>query len=366
MSDAQPAGGPLTRPDGLTVLRRTDPVTAARALARELGGTVAIGGPAVRDAVEHRLRFQHLGIAAPPQPIDLDRLGAAMRRAEAVLAQTRSRVAAGLARSLNTALAIHPDTIRRAATDVVDAERALRRARNGDPPGRATGRLTATALGIVGVGGGSNLAFAGAPARGLGLAGASLVVALVWGLLLRRHHRRLVTGWANQAELARSRWQQVAGPDDEPDELDRVLQRYDPQREAVGGLTSSHPAVRAAERAVADRRRAWVRGWRLAVGDLSDDEPSTIAPRRPLVLGDLYSGLDEVGARHLHERLRRLHGDAGVVVVLRPVTDDELRGTGTGDEGGSNADPTRHLTIDLRDRADALAPGGPGVAVQPA
>lgn len=340
-----PVTGPFIRPDGLTVLRRDDPVLVARALARELGGTVAIGGPAVRDAVEHRLRSQHLGIAATPPTIDLDRLGDAMRRAEVVLERTRAQVSAGLARSLNSALAIHPDTIRRAAADVIAADHALRRARAGNPPGSARGRITATVVAIAGIAVGAMLAVSGAPGRGLALAISSTALALAATAALRRHHQTLIPHWANGAELARRRWQQLAGRDVEPDELDRVLQRYDPQRETVGDLASCHPAVRAAERAVADRRRAWVRGWRLSVGDLVDDDAPTIEPRRPLVIGDLYSGLDAAGARRLHHDLRGLGGDAGVVVVLRPAGD----------------------VIDLRERVDeldALAPGGPGVEMQ--
>lgn len=345
MPDHHPALGPFTRPDGLTVLRRDDPVLVARALARELGGTVAIGGPAVREAVDHRLRSQHLGIAASPPAIDLERLGAAMRRAEAVLERTRAQISADVARSLNSSLAIHPDTIRRAAREVTEADHALRRARAGDPPGSARGRIAATAVAVAGIGVGTLLAVSGAPVRGLALAVATTTLALAATAALRRHHQTLIPHWANRAELARRRWQQLAGRGVEPDELDRVLERFDPQRETVGELTSCHPAVRAAEQAVADRRRAWVRGWRLTVGDLVDHDAPTIEPRRPLILGDLYSGLDAARAALLHHDLRRLRGDAGVVVVLRPVGD----------------------VIDLRERVDeldALAPGGPGVALQ--
>ncbi|MBX3314487.1 MAG: hypothetical protein KF906_09220 [Actinobacteria bacterium] len=351
MPDRPPAVRPLTRSDGLTVIRHADPVPSARALAQQLGGTVAVGGGAVRTAVDHRLRASHLALAADPTPIDLDRLGDAMRRAEAVLARTRARVSSGLARSLNTSLAIHPDTIRQAADELLAAERALHRAQQGDPPGPARGRIAATSLGALGAIVGFTLAFDGDRAgAGIAIAGSFALAALVALALLRRVHRREVPTRQNDVELARRRWQSVAGPDDDPEELDRVLRRYDPQRETVNLLAAHHPAVRAAERAVADRRRAWVRGWRLAVGDLPGSTEPAVTPRRALVLVDLYRGLDATEAHRLHADLGRLGRDAGVIVVIGDVEVD-LR--------------DRRL-VDLTTGGDELAPGRPGVAWQPA
>lgn len=351
MPDRLPASGPHARSDGLTVIRNADPVPSARALAHQLGGTVAVGGRAVRVAVDHRLRARHLALAADPSPIDLDGLGDAMRRAEAVLARTRERVTAGLARSLDTSLAIHPDTIRRAADDLVAAQHALRRAERGDPPGLARGRLLAYLLGMVGATVGLTLALGGRRIElGIAVGALSVVIAILATELDRRSHRREVPARQNDVELARRRWQGVAGSDVEPDEVDRVLRRYDPQRETVSALAVHHPAVRAAERAVADRRRAWVRGWRVAVGDLPGPTVPAVTPRRAVVLVDLYRGLDEAEAHRLHADLGRLGRDAGVIVVI----------------GEIELDLREQPVVDLTIGDDEIAPGRPGVAWQPA
>lgn len=349
MSDASPATGPPPQAEGLIVLRNSDPVESARALAEQLGGAVAIGGRAVSEAVGHRLRTQHLGLAAEPRNIDLARLGEAMRRAETVLEKTRERVAGNLARSLNTSLAVHPHTIRRAAAQVTDAEHALRRARRGSPPTRSRHRILAAAISIAVLTVGVLRSTSGHLLVGsiLILLGGA-VLALV-DTHVRQTCRRTIPSRSNDVELALRRWHQVAGQNVEPDDLERVLARFDPHHDTVVRLATEHPAVRAAERAVADRRRAWVRGWRIAVGDMPDDTSSAFAPRRPLVLGDLYGGLDSVSARRLHADLRRLDRDSGVVVVLGEAVV-------SADTGG--------VTIDLRSERDEFAPGEPGVEVQ--
>lgn len=350
MPDRPPASGPLTRSDGLTVIRHAEPVPSARALAQQLGGTVAVGGRAVRDAIDHRLRASHLALAAEPTPIDLDRLGEAMRRAEAVLSRTRARVSGGLARSLNTSLAIHPDTIRQAADELLGAERTLRRAQQGHPPGAAIGRTAIGTLGLLGLVIGFGVGVDGGRVRsGIAIVGLTTVVTLLALVLLRRTHRREVPSRQNDVELARRRWEAVAGPDVEPEELDRVLRRYDPQRETVNILAAHHPAVRAAERAVADRRRAWVRGWRMAVGDLPGPTEPAVTPRRALVLVDIYRDLDATAAHRLHADLGRLGRDAGVIVVIGEVA----------------LDIRERPVVDLT-TAEELAPGRPGVAWQPA
>ena len=226
MPDVQPAAGPLTQADGLIVLRDSDPVQSARALAEQLGGTVAIGGAAVSEAVGHRLRSQHLGVAAEPRQIDLTKLGEAMRRAEAVLERTRERVADNLARSLNTSLAIHPDTIRRAAADVEGAEHALRRARKGAPPQRSRTRIAAGVVGVATIVLGAVLACEGHVAAGPTLVVLGVLVYLLTDLHVRQSCRRSIPGRANDVELALRRWHGVAGPNVEPEDLDRVLARF--------------------------------------------------------------------------------------------------------------------------------------------
>ena len=350
MPDPLPAVGPLASSDGLTVIRHLDPVTTARALADQLGATVAIGGPAVQRAVSQRLRSRHLGIAVTEVRPDLDRLGASMRRAERVLERTRDRVTEGMARSLNTALAVHPDTIRRAAAEVTDAERAYRRTRAGDPVGPARGRLLATWLGIAGVLVGASLTITGQLLVGPPVAAVTALAARLVVALLRRLHGRHLPARADDVESARRRWHQLVGPHADPDDLETVLRRFDPQHDTVDDLASYHPAVRAARRAVEDRRRAWVAGWQTAVGDRPASAP-TVEARPALVLGDVYGGLDDTSARRVHADLRRLRGDHGVVVVLEEVAEVDVR-----DE----------ITIDLRPVIERVDPDAPDVAVWPA
>ncbi|HEX2577684.1 MAG TPA: hypothetical protein VHK88_15130, partial [Aquihabitans sp.] len=150
-----PAPDPPDGPGGLVVIVRDDPLASARALADELRADLAIGGEAAEAA---------LARLAPPAapPPDLDRLGAAMRRAEAVRERTRAAAAAHLARTLNTELAIHPDTLHRAADELLAASAALARAREGRPPAEAvagrriraggTGGLAASGAAICALG----------------------------------------------------------------------------------------------------------------------------------------------------------------------------------------------------------------------
>ncbi|MCU1371043.1 MAG: hypothetical protein JWO77_2237, partial [Ilumatobacteraceae bacterium] len=106
---------------GLIVMVRPDPADAARAIAEDLRAELAIGGEATERAVE-RLHLREL------EHRDLDGLAVAMRRAELIRDRTRDAVSSRLSVSLNTRVAIHPDTLRRAAAELLAAETALQTA----------------------------------------------------------------------------------------------------------------------------------------------------------------------------------------------------------------------------------------------
>ena len=306
--------------DGPIVLRHRHPAASARALAAQIGGTVAVGGVAVRDAVGRRLESIRLSDVAPSVVPDLDALCEAMRRAEAILERTRERVSANLARSLNHSLAIHPDTIRRAAGDLTAAERAIRRAYAGRPPGRALGLLACHLATIVGMGLGLMVAIEGRPLPGAALALSTASIAFVLRVTSLRRHRRTIPALASEVELALRRWHHLAGADADPDDLDRVLSRYDPQQTTIADLAARHPAVRAARSNVEERRRAWVRGWQASVGTTAAPPTAASASRTTLVLADPYDGLDDTEVFSLRRDLRRLGRDSGVVIVLDDVT----------------------------------------------
>src|SRR6478609_9228984 len=103
---------------GLIVMVRPDPADAARAIAEDLRAELAIGGEATERAVE-RIHLREL------EHRDLDGLAAAMRRAELIRDRTREAVSSRLSQSLNTRVAIHPDTLRRAAAELLAAQTAL-------------------------------------------------------------------------------------------------------------------------------------------------------------------------------------------------------------------------------------------------
>ncbi len=107
---------------------RDDPHLAARALASDLGAELVVGGPATEELVER------LSAAVGRGPrLDLDALDDAVRRAEETRDRTRAAVAEQLSKKLHTALAIHPDTLRRAAADVVEARDRAGRAQRRTP-----------------------------------------------------------------------------------------------------------------------------------------------------------------------------------------------------------------------------------------
>ena len=115
------------------------------------------------------------------------------------------------------------------------------------------------------------------------------------------------------------RTEQLAGVGADPADVDAVAHRYDPQHEVVAELISHHPAVRAADRAAALHRAAWVRAWRQEVGDHPGD---AMAP--PVVpIADVAArcfpvvGLDETQAADVRvgRRLPDLRLDALTALV---------------------------------------------------
>lgn len=316
---------------GLIVMVRPDPADAARAIADDLHADLAIGGEETERALA-RIESRQL------EHRDLDGLARSMRRAEAIRDRTRDRARAGLAQRLNTTVAIHPDTIRRAAAEVLAAEDALHaavarerrravRARRLPIAGAAGSAALAVALGV-----------AVAPALGVVVAVAGLTGA---AMARRRAQHAPVsahTSLISHCHLCRVRWEQVAGVGADPAQVDTIIRRYDPQDQLVASLVAEHPAVRAADRLALQRRMAWVTAWRHEVGDATPiadpalrellqrdrtelwltDATDLAADGATLVVAAPYADLPEARARELHRRLLGLPRGQRVIVVLAP------------------------------------------------
>lgn len=319
---------------GLIVMVRPEPADAARAIADDLSADLAIGGEATERAVErlHSRELEHR---------DLDGLAVAMRRAELVRDRTREAVSARLSASLNTRIAIHPDTLRRAAAELIaaetaldislalDARRATRRKRV-----RRGGATTVTVAGAA-------LAAIVAPPVGIALAAVGLAGAGADAVRVRRHPLPDHASLRSHVELTRSRWEQVGGAGTDPATVESVIHRYDPHDPTVAALIRENPAVRATERVAIQRRIAWVAAWRKEVGDsapitdpgvqelLQRDQTelwltsgtSLEEPSDTLVVAAPYADLSERRARELHRRLLDLPRGQRVIVVLAPDPD---------------------------------------------
>lgn len=320
---------------GLIVMVRPDPADAARAIADDLHAELAIGGEETERALE-RLEARQLEYR------DLDGLAAAMRRAEAIRDRTRTAALARLADRLNTTVAIHPDTLRRAAAELMAAEAALSAAIEAD-----TRHATRTAR--LQVSGGAGATAAGAALAALTVPPVGAAVALVGlagaGASRLRSRRRAPNqhlSLHNHCLICRARWEQVAGPGADPVEVETIIHRYDPQHRVVAGLVGEHPAVRAADRVAVERRMAWVEAWRREVGDATPiadpairellqrdrtelwlTEGTALAPDDgdTLVVAAPYADLSESRARELHRRLLGLPRTQRVIVVLAPDPD---------------------------------------------
>ena len=322
---------------GLIVMVRPDPAEAARAIADDLSAELAIGGEETERALArlHSRQLEHR---------DLDGLAAAMRRAESIRDRTRDAVSQRLSKSLNTRVAIHPDTLRRAAIELIAANTALRVAIDLDGR-RATrrrrlqlgGGTGATAAGVA-------VAVVAAPPAGVALAAFGVFGAGAARIRARRTPANQHTSLHSHVAITRSRWEQVAGVGADPLHVDDIIHRYDPQDPVVSSLVGEHPAVRAAERAAVHRRMAWVAAWRKEVGDSTPiTDPAVVhllqrdrtelwltagselepvqTETLTLVVAAPYADLPDARARELHRQLLGLPRGQRVIVVLAPDPD---------------------------------------------
>lgn len=297
---------------------RDDPHAAARALASDLGAELVVGGDATEELVDR------LAAAVGRGPrLDLDALDDAVRRAEETRDRTRAAVAEQLSQKLHTALAIHPDTLRRAASEVLDARDRAGRAHRLTLP-RATARLRTTACGV--------LALSGVAVVGLGslLGGIAVVVvglaaaAASWQGERRRRRRAVAPHLDAEVALAGAtrRWEQLVGAGVEPTEVEAVVARYDPQHDLVAELVSHHPAVRAVEHLATVRQQALDAATQALISRAAG--ASAGGPPVTTVVAAPYDGLSEERCRALHRRLLALPTSLRVIVVLAPGpnTDD--------------------------------------------
>ena len=316
---------------GLIVMVRPDPADAARTIADDLHAELAIGGEQTERAVErlHSRQLEHR---------DLDGLAAAMRRAETIRDRTRDAVSRRLSKSLNTKVAIHPDTLRRASVELLAAETALdvaleleRRTTVRQRRVRRGGGTAVTAAGVA-------VAVVAAPPAGIAIAAVGLLGAGADRVRARRRPVNEHTSLRNHVALCRYRWEQVAGAGADPRLVESIIHRYDPQDPVVASLVGESPAVRAAERVALERRMAWVAAWRKEVGDSTPITDPAIAdllrrdrtelwltsgtaleqPSDTLVVAAPYADLPEARARELHRRLLGLPKGQRVIVVLAP------------------------------------------------
>lgn len=297
---------------------REEPLSAARALAKDLGAELITGGRDTEALVE-RLAT----IAGHGPRLDLDALEAAAARADFTRDRTRQAVAAKLSRTLNTALAIHPDTLRRSAIELIEARARLAQARRRALPSTSA-RVRTTACGVV--------ALSGVALIGLGsLVGGATVIAvwLVLGLLSavveRRRIRQAATPLHDATvaeELTQRRWEQLVGTGPEPAEVETVVSRFDPQHDFVADLITHNPAVRAADTLAARRHQALDEATQ-ALADRAAGQPVGNTSSTTVVASP-YEGLSEQRCRALHRRLLALPPNQRVIVVLAPgpSTDD--------------------------------------------
>lgn len=319
---------------GLIVMVRPDPAHAARAIADDLHAELAIGGEATERALA-KLQTRQL------EHRDLDDLAHAMRRAEAIRDRTRAAESARVSNSLNTKVAIHPDTLRRAATELLAAEMALDAAIIADNRRATRRRRARVGGGTAAIGAGIAIAVVAAPPVGAAVAAVGLVGSGGSWIRNRRRPTNPHTSLRNHCTVARERWHQVAGMGADPSKVDSIIHRYDPQDPVVATLVGESPAVRAADRVAVERRMAWVAAWRREVGDSSPitdpavqallardqtelwltsgaglaDEPETLVVAAP------YADLPEARARQLHRRLLGLPRGQRVIVILAPDPD---------------------------------------------
>lgn len=291
---------------------RPHPLEVARALADELDAELVEGGAAAEELVDRLAARSGRG-----PHLDLEALEAGVRRAEFTRERTRQAVAAKLSRTINTALAIHPDTLRTSAAELIAAtDRHLDALQRSFPSARA--RLRTVACGVV--------ALAGVALIGFGALVGGVAVVAVWTALagvswgFERRRVRLAATPLHDAQVlegvARRRWEQLVGPGRSPHDVDAIVARYDPQHDLVGDLIANHPAVRAADHLAsvrhADLDRAAQTLNARAAGAPAGEVASTTVVVEP------YRGLTEQRCRALHRRLLALPPSLRVIVVLAP------------------------------------------------
>ena len=320
---------------GLIVMVRPDPAAAARAIAHDLQATLAIGGEETERALE-QLQARQL------EHVDLDELSRAMRRAEAVRDATRVAVSERLSARLNTTVAIHPDTFRRAATELIAAMQALAAAEDHDRRRTRRGRLARRGTGTSFTAAGAATAAVVALPVGAAVAAVGVVGAGASWLVARRRPEISHASLEAHVALARYRWEQVAGPGADPHEVDAIVHRYDPRDQFVAAILGENPAVRAADRVALERRMAWVSAWRRRLGDsspltdpavnhllqrdrtelwLTSDPQAAYDEPETLVVAAPYADLSEERAKDLHRRLLGVPRGQRVIVVLAPDPD---------------------------------------------
>ncbi len=164
-------------------------------------------------------------------------------------------------------MAIHPDTLRRAAAELLAAEAARTGAFEADARhATRTARPRWAGVPARTLAGTAIAAFA-VPPVGVAVALVGLVGAGAARLRTRRRVPNQHLSLHNHCLICRARWEQVAGPGADPAEVETIIHRYDPQHRVVADLVGEHPAVRAADRMAVQRRMAWVEAWRSEVGD---------------------------------------------------------------------------------------------------
>ena len=297
---------------------REEPLSAARTLAADLGAELVIGGE-LTEALVGRLS----ALAGRGPRLDLEALEAAAARATFTQQRTREAAATKLSRTLNTALAIHPDTLRRSATELIEARARRSRCEQKAQPS-TTARLRTAACGVVALSGVALIGL-GTIVGGVGVIVVWLILGLCSAVLERRRIRRAATPLtdAEVAEaLAQSRWEQLVGAGPSPAEVESVISRFDPQHDAVADLIAHNPAVRAADQLAARRRQDLDDATQL-LADRAEGA-ATGAVASTTVVACPYDGLSEQRCRQLHRRLLALPANLRVIIVLAPgpSTDD--------------------------------------------
>lgn len=285
MESGQRSHDPPAPPGGLIVMVRADPGGAARVLAGNLHADLAVGG------VEAEAALRRLGAAAAcGQNLDVEASTQAMRRAELVLDRTRHAASHRLSATLNTRLAIHPRTIRRAADELIEAVEAVRTAEETERRGQLHRQRLGIATVLLALAAAALIAFL-RPGWGVAAAAGALAVVIGWAVLTsdptdRRGASGVPSALLDAMAIAHRRWVQVGGAGVDPTDVETVIHRYDPQDDVIAMLADEHPAVRAAERVVLARRQAWVAAWEATVAVRSSDASASVDVRVRIDLAD--------------------------------------------------------------------------------